>query len=89
MRVGIPLKHKLGQRGAVQLSSENRIEENPPTSQWNNLSALKLKIIQPLVVFVATGAGDTVRLMLVKTSLHGESFKGRMLFEERAGGFLG
>lgn len=48
----------------------------------------EIKIIQPLVVFVATGAGDTVRLMLVKTSLHGESFKGRTLFEEIAGRFL-
>lgn len=49
----------------------------------------EIKIIQPLVVFVATEAGDTVRLMLVKTSLHGESFKGRTLFEEIAGRFLG
>lgn len=49
----------------------------------------EIKIIQPLVVLVATGAGDTVRLMLVKTSLHGESFKGRTVFEEIAGRFLG
>lgn len=88
MRVGIPLKYKIGQHGSVQLSSETVWRKILPHHS-GTIYLLEIKIIQPLVVFVATGAGDTVRLMLVKTSLHGESFKGRTVFEEIAGRFLG